>query len=63
MPPNSLRSAIRNDEYKLITREDNEELYHLPSDPGERQNLLEVMDATARENYAALKGQLRELMQ
>lgn len=58
-------SAIRNDAYKLITRPDKEELYHLPSDPGERRNLLEATDADAAalENYAALKGQLRELMQ
>ena len=55
-------SAIRNDEYKLITRKDKEELYHLPSDPGERRNLIEAMDAAAQENYAALERQLRELM-
>ena len=56
-------SAIRNDEYKLVARSNRDELYHLPSDPGERQNLIEDMDAAAQENYAALKGQLQELMQ
>ena len=56
-------SAIRNDEYKLIVFSNRDELYHLPSDPGERQNLMEAMDAAAQENYAALQGQLQELMQ
>ena len=58
-------SAIRNDAYKLITRTDQEELYHLPSDPGEQRNLMEAMDAdaAAQENYAALQGQLRKLTQ
>ena len=57
--------SLRGQLYKLITRTDQEELYHLPSDPGERRNLMEAMeaDAAAQENYAALQGQLRELMQ
>ncbi len=56
-------ATIRNDEYKLISGGQGDELYHLPSDPGERRNLLEAADDATQENYAALKRQLRELTQ
>lgn len=54
-------SAIRNGDYKLISSPGAEEFYHLPSDPEERNNLVDNMDTAALENYLLLKQQLMQL--
>lgn len=55
--------AIRNQSYKLVINEANEELFALSVDPYEQQNLMSAtLSAEARKNYDGLKTQLNQLL-
>lgn len=55
--------AIRNQSYKLVINDANEELFALSTDPYEKQNLLSTtLSAEARKNYEGLKAQLSKLL-
>lgn len=54
--------AIRNEEYKLLSMPDGDQLYRLSADPEERNNLVDSDDATDQQNYRELKSQLDALV-
>ena len=56
------QKTIRNNEYKLISLDDGDQLYRLSVDPGERNNLIDSTDPADQQNYRELKAQLDTLI-